>query len=108
VVAAHFANWPAEKVVVTDEKGSELVSVLLLASLHGQSIHITDVRTTDDLLLISLRKAKQLKVTRDVSVLSLFFTAEEYPNVDILPSTAIQKTLWQKLDVIDVRQYFSL
>ena len=101
VVAAHFANWPAEKVIVTDAKGSELASVLLLASLHGRSVHITDVRTTDDLLLISLSKAKQLRVTCDVSVLSLFFTAEEYPDVDILPSAAIQKTLWQKLDVID-------
>ena len=101
VVAAHFADWPAEKVIVTDAKGSELASVLLLASLHSRSVHITDVRTTDDLLLISLSKAKQLRVTCDVSVLSLFFTAEEYPEVDILPSAAIQKTLWQKLDVID-------
>ena len=101
VVATHFANWPAEKVIVTDAKGSELASALLLASLHGRSVHVTDVRTADDLLLISLSKAKQLKVTCDVSVLSLFFTAEEYPDVDILPSAAIQKTLWQKLDVID-------
>jgi len=101
VVAAHFANWPAEKVIVTDAKGSELASALLLASLHGRSVHITDVRTADDLLLISLSKAKQLKVTCDVSVLSLFFTAEEYPDIHILPSAAIQKTLWQKLDVID-------
>jgi len=101
VVAAHFANWPAEKVIVTDAKASELASILLLVSLHNRSVHITDVRTTDDLLLISLSKAKELRVTCDVSVFSLFFAAEDYPDMEILPSAAVQKTLWQKLDVID-------
>ncbi|KJA15215.1 hypothetical protein HYPSUDRAFT_48599 [Hypholoma sublateritium FD-334 SS-4] len=102
VVAAHFSSWPADKVIITDAKGSDLASILLLASLHSRSVHITDVRTVDDLLIISLSKAKQLRVTCDVSVYSLFFTAEEYPTVDILPSAAVQKVLWQKLDVIDV------
>ncbi|KAJ3516598.1 hypothetical protein NLJ89_g1020 [Agrocybe chaxingu] len=101
VVASHFTSWPAEKVIVTNAKGSELASILLLASLHSRSVHITDVRTTDDLLLISLSKAKQLKVTCDVSVFSLFFTAEQYPCVEGLPSSDVQKTLWSKLDVID-------
>jgi len=101
VVAGHFAAWPADKVIVTDAKGSELASILLLASLHGRSVHITDVRTTDDLLLISLSKAKHLKVTCDVSVYSLFFTAEQYPDVGLLPSAEVQKALWKTLDVID-------
>ncbi|KAF8906981.1 carbamoyl-phosphate synthase [Gymnopilus junonius] len=101
VVAAHFSAWPADKVIVTDAKNSELASILLLASLHSRSVHITDVRTTDDLLLIALSKAKQLKVTCDVSVYTLFFSLEDYPDADILPSAAVQKALWQKLDVID-------
>ncbi|KAF8953665.1 hypothetical protein BDZ97DRAFT_1767230 [Flammula alnicola] len=101
VVASHFSSWPSDKVIVTDAKGSELASILLLASLHNRSVHITDVRTTDDLLLISLSKAKHLRVTCDVSVFSLFFTAEEYPGVNILPSAAVHQALWQKLDVID-------
>ncbi|KAH9475221.1 Protein pyrABCN [Psilocybe cubensis] len=101
VVASHFSSWPTEKAIVTDAKSSELASILLLASLHGRSVHITDVRTTDDLLLISLSKAKQLKVTCDVSVFSLFFTEEEYPGTGILPTAAAQKTLWNKLEVID-------
>ncbi|CAA7267824.1 unnamed protein product [Cyclocybe aegerita] len=102
VVAGHFTSWPSDKVIVTNAKGSELASILLLASLHSRSVHITDVRTTDDLLLISLSKAKQLKVTCDVSVFALFFTTEQYPGVDGLPSVDVQKTLWSKLDVIDV------
>ena len=101
VVAAHFLAWPTEKVIMTDAKGPELASILLLASLHNRNIHVTDVRTTDDLLLISLSKARQLKVTCDVSVFSLFFTTEDFPEVDILPSAMVQKALWQRLDVID-------
>ncbi|KAF8174543.1 carbamoyl-phosphate synthase [Pholiota molesta] len=101
IVASHFSSWPADKVIVTDAKGSELASILLLASLHNRSVHITDVRSIDDILIISLSKAKQLRVTCDVSVFSLFFTAEEFPDVDILPTSAAQKILWQKLDVID-------
>ena len=101
VVAAHFSAWPAEKIIVTDAKGPQLASVLLLASLHNRNIHITDVRTIDDLLLISLSKAKQLKVTCDVSVFSLFFVAEDFPEVDTLPSSEVQKALWQRLDAVD-------
>jgi carbamoyl-phosphate synthase/aspartate carbamoyltransferase len=79
VIANHFSTWTSEKVIVTDAKGSELASILLLASLHGRAVHVTDVRTLDDLLLISLSKAKQLKVTCDVSVYSLFFYSGAVP-----------------------------
>lgn len=101
VVASHFSAWPTDKVIVTDAKGSELASILLLASLHNRSVHITNVRTTEDLLLISLSKAKQLRVTCDVSVFSLFFTQEQFPGVEVLPTTAVQNTMWQKLDIVD-------
>ncbi|KAJ7475150.1 hypothetical protein B0H11DRAFT_1327067 [Mycena galericulata] len=101
VVAAHFTSWPAEKPVVTDAKGSDLACILLLASLHNRSVHVTDVRSRDDLLLISLSKAKQLKVTCDVSVYALFFSREQFPTCQFLPSSENQKSLWQKLDLID-------
>ncbi|GLB42734.1 putative carbamoyl-phosphate synthase small chain, CPSase domain [Lyophyllum shimeji] len=100
-VAAHFNSWPAEKPIVSDAKGSDLASMLLLASLHNRSVHVTDVQTNDDLLLISLSKAKSLKVTCDVSVYTLFFTREQYPESKNLPTAAEQKLLWKNLDVID-------
>uniref|UniRef100_A0A0W0F1Z5 Pyrimidine-specific carbamoyl phosphate synthase-aspartate carbamoyl transferase n=1 Tax=Moniliophthora roreri TaxID=221103 RepID=A0A0W0F1Z5_MONRR len=100
-VAAHFASWPTEKPLVTDAKGSDLASLLLLASLHNRSIHVTNVQSVDDMLLISLSKAKNLKVTCDVSVYSLFFTREQFPSSTCLPSAEDQKALWQKLDLID-------
>ena len=100
-VAAHFSSWPIDKPVITDAKGSDLASILLLASLHNRSVHVTDVRSSDDILLISLSKAKLLKVTCDISVYSLFFTREQFPSSS-LPSAADQKALWKNLDVVDV------
>ena len=100
-VASHFASWPVEKLIVTDAKGSDLASVLLLASLHNRSVHVTDVRRKDDLLLISLSKAKHLKVTCDVSVYSLFFSSEQFSNTALLPSAEDQRIIWKNLDVID-------
>ncbi|TFK22828.1 aspartate carbamoyltransferase [Coprinopsis marcescibilis] len=102
VVAAHFASWPADKPVITDAKGAELASILLLSSLNNRSIHISNVQSHDDLLIISLSKAKGLRVTCDVSVYSLFFKKEDFDGSAILPSAADQKALWDKLDVIDV------
>ncbi|KIJ57802.1 hypothetical protein HYDPIDRAFT_64474, partial [Hydnomerulius pinastri MD-312] len=100
-VAAHFASWPAEKMIVSDARGSNLASILLLASLHNRSVHITDVRSKEDLLLISLSKARSLKVTCDVSVYTLSFTRDQYPRSTVLPSSEDQEVFWKNLDVID-------
>jgi carbamoyl-phosphate synthase/aspartate carbamoyltransferase len=102
VVASHFASWPADKIIVTDAKGSDLASMLLLASLYNRSVHVTDVQNKDDILLISLSKAKHLKVTCDVSVYALFFTNGQFPNSKSLPSPGDQAVLWKNLDVIDI------
>ncbi|EIN06928.1 carbamoyl-phosphate synthase [Punctularia strigosozonata HHB-11173 SS5] len=101
-VAAHFSSWPNDRLVVTDAEGSNLASVLLLASLYNQPLHVTGVRSKDDLLLISLSKAKQLQVTCDVAVYSLFYSTADFPESKVLPSPEDQKVLWQNLDAIDV------
>lgn len=101
VVAAHFATWPSDKPIVTDAKGSDLASVLLLASLHNRTVHVTDVRSKEDLLLISLSKAKQLKVTCDIAVYSLFYSREDFNGVKCLPSKEDQERFWKHLDVVD-------
>jgi carbamoyl-phosphate synthase/aspartate carbamoyltransferase len=100
-VANHFSSWPAEKLIVTDATGSDLASVLLLASLHSRVVHITDVRRKDDLQLISLSKAKMLRVTCDVSVYSLFFSQEQYGGSRSLPTSEDQAAIWKHLSVID-------
>lgn len=101
-VASHFTAWPADKPIITDAKGTDLASVLLLASLNNRSVHVANVSSRDDILLIALSKEKQLQVTCDVSVYSLFFTREEYPACTSLPSAKDQAALWQNLNIIDV------
>jgi carbamoyl-phosphate synthase/aspartate carbamoyltransferase len=100
-VAGHFAAWPQDKPIVTDAKTTDLASILLLASLHSRNVHVVNVKTRDDILLIALSKEKGLKVTCDVAVYSLFFAKEQFPGSTCLPSAEDQKALWENLAVID-------
>lgn len=101
-IAAHFANWPADKPIVTDARGTDLASVLLLASLHSRSIHVTNVLHRDDIQLIALSKAKGLTVTCDVAIYALFFTTDMFPAATCLPSQDDQTALWANLAEIDM------
>lgn len=100
-IAAQFSTCFAQNMIVTDARGSHLASLLLLASLHNCSIHITDVRSKEDLLLISLSKSRNLKVTCDVCVYTLFLTRGQYSQSKLLPSSEEQDFFWKNLDVID-------
>ncbi|PYI32629.1 aspartate carbamoyltransferase [Aspergillus indologenus CBS 114.80] len=100
-VTSHFAAWPSSKPIITDAKSTDLASVLLLASLHSRNIHVMNVTSKEDITLIALSKEKGLKVTCDVSIFSLFFFKEDYPE-SFLPSAEDQKALWEHLSTIDV------
>lgn len=100
-IASHFASWPVDKPIVTDAKRNDLASILLLASLHNRKVHITDVRTKEDMQLIRLSKEKKLGVTCDVAVYSFFFNTNDFADVDCLPSVEDQKALWKSLDIVD-------
>lgn len=100
-ISAHFASWPEYKPIVTDAKTTDLASVLLLASLHNRSIHITGVSSKEDLDLIKMAKDKKLQVTCDVAVYSLFLNRDENENLPFLPSSTDQKALWDGLSDID-------
>ncbi|KAN0059974.1 Carbamoyl-phosphate synthase [Thecaphora frezii] len=101
-IASHFASWPEDRPIITDARNTDLASLLLLASLHNRSIHVTNVLSRDDIQLIALSKAKGLKVTYDVTIYALFFTTEMYPQATCLPSAGDAKALWEHLDDIDV------
>jgi carbamoyl-phosphate synthase/aspartate carbamoyltransferase len=101
-IAGHFAAWPTERPIITDAKTTDLASILLLASLNGRSIHVTNVATRDDISLIVLAKEKGLKVTCDVAVYSLFFTKEQFPGSTCLPTAEEQKVFWDHIDAIDM------
>ncbi|OZJ02541.1 Protein pyrABCN [Bifiguratus adelaidae] len=99
-VDAHFSSWAQNSPLITDAKGTDLASMLLLASLHSRSLHVTNVTTRDDIGLITMSKDKGLNVTCDVSVYSLFLDAETYASKH-LPTKADQAALWDNLSYID-------
>lgn len=107
-IASHFASWPVDKPIVTDAKRNDLASILLLASLHSRKVHITDVRTKEDVQLIRLSKEKRLGVTCDAAVYSFFFNANDFAGVSCLPSIEDQMALWNSLDIIDAFSVGSL
>ncbi|KAI9303382.1 hypothetical protein BJ944DRAFT_268502 [Cunninghamella echinulata] len=96
-----FSSWPSSQLVVTDAKGTDLASILLLASLHNRVIHVTNVSSKEDLALIELSKKKGLDVSCDVSVYALFLASEDYDNTKLLPTKKDQEALWANLKAVD-------
>ncbi|KAJ2824154.1 Carbamoyl-phosphate synthase, partial [Coemansia erecta] len=98
-VSEHFKAWPQSAVVVTNAAGNDLASMLLLASLFGRQLHVTDVRSAADLDLIDLSRTRGLGVTCDVSVFALF--GDRLPSAATgLTADAVQ-ALWARLPAID-------
>ncbi|KAG2215504.1 hypothetical protein INT46_006764 [Mucor plumbeus] len=96
-----FSSWPISQLIVTDAKGTDLASILLLASLHNRVIHVSNVVSKGDLDLIKMSKKKGLSVTCDVTIYSLFFHSEDFEDTKLLPTKKEQEALWRNLDVID-------
>lgn len=99
-VDEHFNTWPSNSPIITNAKGTDLASVLLLASLHNRSVHVTNVTSKGDIALIAMSKDRGLRVTCDVSVFSLFLTAEQTGS-NLVPSQADQDALWNHINIID-------
>ncbi|KAG0244153.1 hypothetical protein BG011_003035, partial [Mortierella polycephala] len=98
--AKHFSSWPVNSPIVTDAEGTDLASILLLASLHNRSVHITAINSRDDMELIKMSKDKELQVTCDIEIYSLFLTREETGS-NLLPTKADQDAFWNNLQVFD-------
>ncbi|KAL0086645.1 hypothetical protein F4703DRAFT_1941887 [Phycomyces blakesleeanus] len=96
-----FSSWPNSHLIITDARGTDLASILLLASLHNSVIHVSNVINKSDLALIEMSKKKGLEVSCDVSVYSLFFASEDFNNTKLLPTKDDQAALWKSLDVVD-------
>ncbi|PIA17913.1 carbamoyl-phosphate synthase [Coemansia reversa NRRL 1564] len=94
----HFKAWPQSSAVITNASGNDLASMLLLASLFNRQLHITDVRSAEDLDLIDLSRTRGLNVTCDVSVFALF--ADRLPAGSAGAAVDAQ-ALWNRLPIID-------
>ena len=101
ITAAYFSSWATDKLIVTDAKGPDLASCLLLTSLHNRSLHVTDLQGEDEITIVSLSKTKGLKVTCDASIYSLFFDRDQFPGSTRLPSAKDREALWKNMEVID-------
>ncbi|KAJ2157634.1 Carbamoyl-phosphate synthase [Coemansia sp. RSA 552] len=97
-VSEHFKAWPQTAAVVTNASGNNLASMLLLASLFNRQVHITDVRSAEDLDLIELSRTRGLNVTCDVSVFSLF--ADRLPSSEAIAAIDVP-ALWSHLSAVD-------
>ncbi|CAI8504988.1 unnamed protein product [Pichia kudriavzevii] len=100
-LSSHFNNWPSNKPIIVDAKSTSLASLLLLASLFNAKIHVTNVTDKNDLALISMSKQKNMKITCDTAIYSLFFSQADYPGASFLPTKEDQKALWDNLESID-------
>ena len=100
-VAGYFGSWDTDKLIVTNAKGPDLASCLLLASLHGRTLHVTDLQGEDDITVVSLSKEKGLKVTCDVSIYSLFYDRDQFPASTRLPNAKDRRAIWKNIETID-------
>ncbi|KAJ1655146.1 Carbamoyl-phosphate synthase [Dispira simplex] len=72
VASQCFQKWNPEGLLVTDARGTDLASILLLASLYNRGIHVSNVTSQQDIRLIGLSKERGLNVTCDVPFTALF------------------------------------
>lgn len=85
--------------IITDAKGVDLASVLLLAALYQRKVHVLGLYKKEDLHLIQLSKQRGLSITCDVNIHHLYFTASTKD--EALGSREDIAALWSNLDVID-------
>ena len=108
-IAAHLANWPAEKPVVVHAEGRKIAMAILLAARLKRGIHIAHVSRREEILLIKAAKEKGLPVTCEVTPHHLLLTEEDIPRIGAgraevrprLATKADQQALWENLAVID-------
>ncbi|RKP39607.1 hypothetical protein BJ085DRAFT_17869 [Dimargaris cristalligena] len=94
VASRFFKSWTPNGLIITDAEGTDLASILLLASLYNRTIHITNVTTRQDIELIALSKDRGLRVTCDVPHLALF-------TQELLEARQDSEALWENLKYID-------
>jgi carbamoyl-phosphate synthase/aspartate carbamoyltransferase/dihydroorotase len=108
-VAAHMANWPADKPLVVHAEGRKIAMAIQLAARMKRSLHIAHVSRKTEILLIKAAKEKGLAVTCEATPHHLFLTREDIPRIGVgrsevrprLAGKADRQALWENLAVID-------
>jgi carbamoyl-phosphate synthase/aspartate carbamoyltransferase/dihydroorotase len=105
----HLSTWPKERPVAVHAEGRSLAAALLLAHLHGRSLHVCHVSRREEILLIRAAKERGLAVTCEVTPHHLFLSQDDVPSIgvgraEVRPALAAptdRQALWENLDVID-------
>ena len=95
-----FEQWPTNRPLIAQASGPFLATVLFFASLHNRSVHITQVSSRQDLMLVIASKEKGIQVTCDISVFSLFYTKQDCPHSNLGTKEDLD-TFWASLEHID-------
>ena len=106
---AHLSTWPKERPVAVHAEGRSLAAALLLAHLHGRSLHVCHVARKDEILLIRAAKERGLAVSCEVTPHHLFLCQDDVPSIGAgraevrppLASPMDRQALWENLDVVD-------
>ncbi|KAJ3410170.1 hypothetical protein HDV05_004025 [Chytridiales sp. JEL 0842] len=100
-LTSHIRSWPAESPIVACARANDLATVLFLANLHGRRVHVTNVATKEDIVLVRMSKEKGVKLTCDVAVHNLFLSRKDVPECAALFQPEDVQALWDNLDVVD-------
>jgi carbamoyl-phosphate synthase/aspartate carbamoyltransferase/dihydroorotase len=104
-----FANWPPRAPLAVGAGGRTLAAALLMADIFRRPLHVCQVSTREEILLIRRAKERGLAVTCEVAPHHLFLSEQDLPRfgVDLnqthllLGTPADRQALWDNLDVID-------
>lgn len=92
----HLRSWPVGTPVMIQASGASLAALLFAAVVSLKEVHVTQVRSKEDIELILASKDQELNITCDVNVLDLFAT-EASSRIE----RRDQEALWENLEVID-------
>jgi carbamoyl-phosphate synthase / aspartate carbamoyltransferase / dihydroorotase len=104
-----FASWPQRAPLVVHAEGRTLAAALLMADFYHRPLHVSQVVTREEILLIRRAKEHGLKVTCEVTPHHLFLSDQDLPHLGVdltqphlhLGNPADRQALWDNLDVID-------
>ncbi len=89
-------KWPAKMPIFIEASGRSLAALLFAAVLSDRDVHVSQVRTRNDIQLISSSKQRGLSVTCTVNVLDLYATRSS-GRITVND----QEALWENYMIID-------
>ncbi len=89
-------KWPITMPIFIEASGRSLAALLFAAVLSDRDVHVSKVRTKNDIQLIASSKDRGLKVTCSVNVLDLYATRGSGRI-----SAKDQEALWENIMTID-------